>query len=172
MAVDALASDDKTKIASGSLLTLDNQIDTTTGTVKLKAIFPNTDASLFPNQFVNSRLLVDTEHDVTLIPTAAIQRNAQGAFVYVIQSDQTASLRNITVGTTDRDKVAVQGVQPDEVIAVNGFDKLQNGAKVIINNNSGNGQNGGNSHNQGGNGGAAGNAGSKGQKNTGGGTHP
>ncbi|HXN74304.1 MAG TPA: efflux RND transporter periplasmic adaptor subunit [Candidatus Acidoferrales bacterium] len=139
MAVDAFARDQATKLASGSLLTLDNVIDQTTGTLKLKAIFQNQDLELFPNQFVNARLLVDTQRSATLIPTAAIQRNAQGAFVYVIGSDNTATLRTITVGTTDVNTAAVQNVKAGEVIAVNGFDKLQNGAKVTINNNNGSG---------------------------------
>ena len=132
MPVDAFARDQATKLASGSLLTLDNVIDQTTGTLKLKAIFQNQDLELFPNQFVNARLLVDTQRSVTLIPTAAIQRNAQGAFVYVIGSDNTATLRTVTVGTTDGNTAAVQSVNAGEVIAVNGFDKLQNGAKVTI----------------------------------------
>ena len=92
MVVDAFDRDQQKKIASGALLTLDNQIDPTTGTLKLKAIFQNEDGSLFANQFVNARLLVDTTHDAILIPTAAIQRNAQGAFVYLIKPDQTASI--------------------------------------------------------------------------------
>lgn len=132
MAVDAFDRDQQKKLASGALLTLDNQIDPTTGTLKLKAIFPNEDGSLFANQFVNARLLVDTTHDAILIPTAAIQRNAQGAFVYLIKPDQTASICNITVGTTNGDTAAVQGVQPGENIAVKGFEKLQDGVKVAV----------------------------------------
>jgi membrane fusion protein, multidrug efflux system len=142
--VDAFARDQSTKLASGSLLTLDNQIDQTTGTVKLKAIFDNHDTELFPNQFVNARLLVDTQRGVTLLPTAAIQRNAQGTFIYVISSDNTANLRSVTVGTTDASTAAVQGVNAGEVVAVNGFDKLQNGGKVTINNKPAGGANGGN----------------------------
>jgi multidrug efflux system membrane fusion protein len=134
MPVDAFARDQTTKLATGTLLTLDNQIDQTTGTLKLKAIFQNQDTDLFPNQFVNARLLVDTQRSVTLLPTAAIQRNAQGAFVYVIGSDNSATLRTVTVGTTDGNTAAVQGVNAADVVAVNGFDKLQNGAKVSINN--------------------------------------
>jgi membrane fusion protein, multidrug efflux system len=114
------------------LLTLDNVIDQTTGTVKLKAIFDNKDFELFPQQFVNSRLLVDTQHGATLVPTAAIQRNAQGAYVYVISSDNMSTLQTVTVGTTDGNTAAVQGVNPGEVLAVTGFDKLQNGGKVTI----------------------------------------
>jgi membrane fusion protein, multidrug efflux system len=179
--VDAFARDQSTKLASGSLLTLDNQIDQTTGTVKLKAIFDNHDTELFPNQFVNARLLVDTQRGVTLLPTAAIQRNAQGTFVYVISSDNTANLRNVTVGTTDANTAAVQGVNAGEVVAVNGFDKVQNGGKVTINNKAPGGGNGGNNgtspngstptgngSNKNGNAPASPNTNS----NTGGGTHP
>lgn len=131
MTVDALDREKK-KIANGFLLTVDNQVDTTTGTVRLKAQFPNTDDSLFPSQFVNAHLLVETQNGATLIPTAAIQRNAQGAYVYVLTKDQTASIRTITVGTTDVDTSAVQGIDPGEVVAVNGFDKLQDGIKVSV----------------------------------------
>jgi membrane fusion protein, multidrug efflux system len=132
LSVDAFDREGSTKLASGTLLTLDNVIDPTTGTLKLKAIFDNEDSALFPSQFVNVKLLVDTQHNVTLIPAPAIQRNAQGAFVYVIKSEQTASMRTITPGTTDGSVTAVQGVEPQEVVAVNGFDKLLDGAKVAI----------------------------------------
>ncbi|MFY9911276.1 MAG: efflux RND transporter periplasmic adaptor subunit, partial [Candidatus Sulfotelmatobacter sp.] len=132
MTVDALDREQKKKIATGFLLTVDNQIDTTTGTVKLKAEFPNSDNALFPSQFVNSHLLVETQPGATLIPTAAIQRNAQGAYVYVVTKDQTAAIRTVTVGTTDGQTTAVQGVEPGEVVAVNGFDKLQDGIKVSV----------------------------------------
>jgi multidrug efflux system membrane fusion protein len=132
LSVDAFDRDQSKKIASGTLLTLDNVIDTTTGTLKLKAIFPNTDNALFASQFVNARLLVDTLHNVTLVPTPAIQRNAQGAFVYVIKSDQTAAIRSVTPGTTDGTVTAVEGLQAGETVATNGFDKLQDGAKVNV----------------------------------------
>lgn len=134
MSVDALDRAQQHELAKGSLLTLDNQVDTTTGTVKLKAIFPNQDLTLFPNQFVNARLLVDTQQNAALVPTAAIQRNAQGAFVYVIKNNQTAAMQTVTVGTTDGNVAAVQGVQPGDVIATSGFDKLEDGAKVKISN--------------------------------------
>jgi membrane fusion protein, multidrug efflux system len=137
MSVEAFDRAQQTKLSTGSLLTLDNQVDTTTGTVKLKAIFPNQDLMLFPNQFVNTRLLVDTEQNASLAPAAAIQRNAQGTFVYVIKPDQTAAMQNVTVGTTDGSVAAVQGLQPGQVIAITGFDKLQDGAKVSITNASG-----------------------------------
>jgi multidrug efflux system membrane fusion protein len=131
LTVDAFDRAQEKKIASGTLLTLDNQIDTTTGTVKLRAIFPNTDESLFPNQFVNARLLVETLRDVTLVATPGIQRNAQGPFVYLIQN-QKAVLRAVKVGTTDGNTTSVEGIQPGDVIAVNGFDKLQDGSTVAI----------------------------------------
>ena len=131
MTVDAFDRNQQSKLASGTLLTLDNQIDTTTGTVKLKAIFANSDVALFPNQFVNARLLVDTQQNATLVPAAAIQRNPQGAFVYVVKSNQ-AAMQAVTIGTTDGGVAAVQGVNPGDLIAVTGFDKLQDGAKVSI----------------------------------------
>ena len=131
LTVDAYDRTQQTKIAEGTLLTIDNQIDTTTGTVKLRADFPNKDGALFPNQFVNVRLLVTTQHNVTLMPTSGIQRNAQGAFVYLIQ-DQKATLRTVKVGTTDGNTTAVEGINPGDVVAVNGFDKLQDGIPVRI----------------------------------------
>jgi len=119
------------KIATGTLLTVDNQIDTTTGTVKLRAQFDNKDDALFPNQFVNTRLLMQTLKDVTLIPSSAIQHNGQVAFVYVIQND-TAVMRSVTPGAVDAGMTAVQGVQPGEVVANSSFEKLQPNAKVKI----------------------------------------
>ena len=132
LTVDAFDREGSTKLASGVLLTLDNVIDPTTGTLKLKAIFDNKDNALFASQFVNVKLLVDTQRNVTLIPAPAIQRNAQGAFVYAIKSDQTASMRTIVPSTTDGAVTAVQGVEPQEVVAVSGFDKLLDGAKVAV----------------------------------------
>jgi membrane fusion protein, multidrug efflux system len=121
----------QTKIATGKLLTLDNQIDTTTGTVKLRAMFDNKDDSLFPNQFINTRLLVTTQEGVTLIPSSAIQRNGQTAFVYLIQNG-AAQIRNITPGVTDGGQTAVQGINPGDVVATSSFEKLQNGSKVTV----------------------------------------
>jgi len=132
MTVDALDRGKNKKIARGFLLTVDNQIDPTTGTVRLKAEFPNADDALFPSQFVNSHLLVETQHGAILVPTPAIQRNAQGAYVYVLTKDQTASIRTVTVGTADGDTTAVEGVNAGESVAVNGFDKLQDGIKVSV----------------------------------------
>lgn len=137
MTVQALDRTAEKLIATGSLLTIDNQVDPTTGTIKMRAIFANPESMLFPNQFVNARLLVETEHGVNLVPAAAIQRNAQGPFVYVIEPNKTASLQTVTLGTTNATMAAVQGVQPGQLVAINGFDKLQNGAKVVIHNGTG-----------------------------------
>ena len=119
------------KIATGTLLTLDNQIDTTTGTVKARASFDNKDAALFPNEFVNVRLLVDTLHGATLIPSSAIQHNGQAAFVYVLQ-DNTAHMRSIQAGVTDGGTTQVTGIVPGDVLANSSFDKLQDNAKVVV----------------------------------------
>jgi multidrug efflux system membrane fusion protein len=129
--VDAYDRTAQTKIASGKLLSLDNQIDTTTGTVKLRAIFDNKEDNLFPNQFVNARLLVKTLKDVVLIPTSAIQHNGTTAFVYVIQNG-TAVMRTVKPGVSDGGMTAVEGVQPGEVVANSSFEKLQPNAKVVI----------------------------------------
>jgi multidrug efflux system membrane fusion protein len=142
--VDAFDRTQQTKLSAGALLTFDNEIDTTTGTIKLKAVFPNQDSALFPNQFVNARLLLTTQRGVILVPSAAIQRNAQDAFVYVVQSDQTVAMKTVTVGTTDGNVTAVVGLNDGDVVAVDGFDKLQNGVKVSVRGKSGggNGQSG------------------------------
>ena len=141
LSVDAFDRTQQTKLSSGALLTFDNEIDTTTGTIKLKATFPNSDNALFPNQFVNARLLVSTQHDAILIPSVAIQRNAQDAFVYVVKPDQTVTMQNVTVGTTDGNVTAVEGIKGGDVIAVDGFDKLQNGVKVAVRGQPGNRRN-------------------------------
>lgn len=131
LSVDAFDRAQQTKLGTGKLLTYDNQIDTTTGTVKMRALFDNKNDSLFPNQFVNSRLLVDTKQGVTLIPTSAIQHNGQTAFVYVIQND-TAQIRNIKTGVADAGETAVTGINPGDVVANSSFEKLQNNSKVVI----------------------------------------
>ena len=131
LTVDAFDRGGQQKIASGKLLTLDNQIDTTTGTVKARASFENKDAALFPNQFVNIRLLVNTLHDATLIPGSAIQHNGQTAFVYVLQ-DNVAHMRTIKPGVTDGETTQVTGISPGEVLANSSFDKLQDNSKVVI----------------------------------------
>jgi membrane fusion protein, multidrug efflux system len=129
--VEAFDRTQQKKLATGYLLTLDNLIDTTTGTIRLKAVFPNEDNSLFPNQFVNARLLVETQRGATLVPTAAIQRNAQSAYVFVVNPDQTAAMRNVSLGATEGNVTAVDGVSPGDLVAVDGFDKLQDGVKVV-----------------------------------------
>ena len=118
------------KIASGQLFTINNQIDTTTGTVKLRAQFDNQNGALFPNQFVNTRLLVNTLDGVTLVPTAAVQHNGQVAFLYVI-ANGVVSVRNITTGVADGGMTSVTGINPGEVVATSSFDKLQAGSKVV-----------------------------------------
>jgi multidrug efflux system membrane fusion protein len=131
--VDAYDRSDQTKIATGQLLTLDNQIDTTTGTVKGRAQFENQNDALFPNQFVNTRLLVNTLQGVTLVPSSTIQQNGQASFVYVIQND-FAHLRTVKPGVTEGGKTQVDGVNPGDVLANSSFDKLQDNAKVVISN--------------------------------------
>ena len=131
LTVDAYDRAGLKKIASGKLLTLDNQIDTTTGTVKARASFDNRDFGLFPNEFVNTRLLVNTLQDATLIPTSAIQHNGQTAFVYVVQ-DNTAHMRTIKTGVTDDGTAQVTGIKPGDVLATSSFDKLQDNSKVVI----------------------------------------
>jgi membrane fusion protein, multidrug efflux system len=119
------------QIASGTLLTLDNQIDTTTGTVKGRASFANKDSSLFPNEFVNTRLLVNTLQAATLVPTSAIQHNGAIAFVYVLQNN-VAHMRTIQAGVTDGNTTQVTGINPGDVLANSSFDKLQDNTKVVV----------------------------------------
>ena len=134
--VDAFDRTSVTKIDSGTLLTLDNQIDTTTGTVKGRAIYANKAATLFPNQFVNTRLLVNTLHDATLVPSSTIQHNGSTAFVYVIQSDakggEKAQQKEVKVLVAGGTTTAVQGIEPGDVLADSSFDKLAPGATVKI----------------------------------------
>jgi membrane fusion protein, multidrug efflux system len=131
LSVDAFDREQTKKLGSGKLLALDNQIDTTTGTVKLRAIFDNRNQALFPNQFVNTRLLVSTEHGVTLIPTATIQHNGQVSFVYVI-TNGVAKIKNVKAGVSDHGVTAVEGINPGDQIATSSFEKLQDGSKVNI----------------------------------------
>jgi membrane fusion protein, multidrug efflux system len=131
LAVDAYDRSAQKKLASGELLALDNQIDTTTGTLKARAIFPNQDYALFPNQFVNTRLLVNTEQGVTLVPSSTVQQNGQSAFVYVIQ-DNVAHVHTVKPGVTEAGNTAVEGINPGDVVADSSFDKLQDNAHVTI----------------------------------------
>ncbi|MGL4961145.1 MAG: MdtA/MuxA family multidrug efflux RND transporter periplasmic adaptor subunit [Inquilinus sp.] len=122
-----------TQIATGTLSTLDNQIDTTTGTVKLRAGFDNADETLFPNQFVNARLLVETQQNAVTVPVAAVQHGAPGAFVYLVGSDDTVAVRPIKTGASDGGMVAVQdGLQPGDRVVVDGTDRLRDGAHVTV----------------------------------------
>jgi len=131
LATDAWDRDQKNKLASGVLLTIDNQVDATTGTIKLKAQFPNTDYALFPNQFVNIRMLLDTRKDAVTIPTAALQRGSKGLFVYVVKSDNTVTVRNVKTGPAQGDITAIEdGVANGETVVVDGIDRLREGAKV------------------------------------------
>ncbi|HML09437.1 MAG TPA: efflux RND transporter periplasmic adaptor subunit, partial [Stellaceae bacterium] len=121
------------KIEAGQLSTIDNQIDTTTGTVKLRATFPNTALDLFPNQFVNIRLTVDTLKGANIAPQAAIQRGAPGTFVYLVKSDNTVTAQPVTLGPDDGENVAVlKGLNPGDKVVTDGADRLKDGAQVTI----------------------------------------
>ena len=130
---DAYDRDDMIKIASGTLLTADNQIDQSTGTSRLKAVFDNADNALFPNQFVNVHLLLDVVKDATVITTAAIQRGPQGMYVYVVDADKKAHIRTVTLKTTEGNDVSVgPELKPGELVVVEGTDKVQDGARVDL----------------------------------------
>ncbi|HET8922426.1 MAG TPA: MdtA/MuxA family multidrug efflux RND transporter periplasmic adaptor subunit [Candidatus Acidoferrum sp.] len=129
--VVAYDRDDTAKIASGKLATIDNQIDLTTGTYKLKSIFNNEDNSLFPNQFVNAHLLVDTKHDLTVVPAAAIQRGPQGTYVYAVGTDNSVKIRPVTIALTAGNSIGLSaGLNSGDVVVIDGSDKLQDGSKV------------------------------------------
>lgn len=129
--VDAYDRDNTMKIESGKLLTIDNQIDTSTGTYKLKAVFNNQESLLFPNQFVNVHLLVDVKRNLVVVPTPAIQRGPQGTYVYVVQNGNTAKIQNVTVAlTADNDTGISSGLNPGDIVVTDGQDKLQDGSKV------------------------------------------
>ena len=131
--VEAWDRAQKVKLATGKLLTLDNQIDTATGTVKLRAEFPNDDSALFPNQFVNVRMLVDTRTDATLVPSAAIQRGAPGTFVYAVSDDKSVSVKPLKLGPVQGEITAVEsGIAPGTQVVVDGADKLREGSKVEL----------------------------------------
>ena len=133
LTVDAFDREQKQKLAEGTLLTLDNQIDPTTGTVKLKALFPNQRNELFPNQFVNARLLLETKRDVVIVPAAAIQRGSQGTFVYLVNAGKTVSVRPVTVGVAEGDDTAItDGLTPGELVVTDGAERLRDGSKVEV----------------------------------------
>jgi membrane fusion protein, multidrug efflux system len=122
-----------TELAQGRLDTVDNQIDTTTGTVKLRAIFANEQETLFPNQFVNIKLLVNTLHDAVIVSNSAIQRGAPGTFVYVVKPDHTVAVEKVKIGPTDSQRIAIlSGLEPGESVVVDGTDRLRDGAKVTV----------------------------------------
>jgi membrane fusion protein, multidrug efflux system len=130
LSVDAFDRTAQTKIASGALMTIDNQIDTTTGTVKARSVFDNKSEALFPNQFVNTRLLVNTLQGVTVVPASAIQQNGQASYVYVIQ-ENIAHRRPIKAGVTDNGQTQVDGINPGDVVANSSFDKLQENSPIV-----------------------------------------
>jgi len=131
LAVEAYSRDNQTKLATGKLMTIDNQIDQTTGTAKLKAVFDNKDNQLWPNQFVNANLLLETRKNSTVVPTAAIQRGPQGAFVYVVKADSTVEARTVAISLTQGVvTVVASGVVPGDTVVTDGQDKLQTGSKV------------------------------------------
>ncbi|BBP00203.1 MdtA/MuxA family multidrug efflux RND transporter periplasmic adaptor subunit [Sulfuriferula nivalis] len=131
LSVEAWDRDQQNKLADGELVTMDNVVDSTTGTVKLKAKFPNNDYALFPNQFVNIRVLLHTRHDAIVIPTAAIQRGNNGNFVYIVKADNTISIRPVTAGPSENELTAInQGITTGETVVVDGVDKLHDGSKV------------------------------------------
>ena len=129
--VDAFSRDDQTKLATGKLLTIDNQIDPTTGTAKLKAVFDNKDNALWPNQFVNADLLLETRKSSTVVPTAAILRGPQGTFVYAVNPDKTVQDRQVTVSLTQGDTTVITaGLNPGDTVVTDGQDKLQRGSRI------------------------------------------
>ena len=133
LTVEAYDRDQKQKLATGTLLTIDNQIDPTTGTVKLKARFPNTNNELFPNQFVNARLIIEVKHNAIIVPASAIQHGPEGTFVYVVKADQTAALRPVTVGVTQEGNTSIMtGLSGGELVVVDGADRLRDGSKVEV----------------------------------------
>ena len=133
MPVEAWDREQKQRIAVGSLLTVDNQIDPTTGTVKLKALFPNKNNELFPNQFVNARLLIDVKRQVIIVPNAAVQRGPQGTFLYVVKADHTVETRKVEIGDTQSGEISIKaGLSPGELVVVDGAERLREGSKVEL----------------------------------------
>lgn len=131
--IEAFDRSGKTKLATGHLLTIDNQIDTTTGTIKVKAEFPNTDGALFPNQFVNVRMVVETRQNTTLVPTAAIQRGAPGTFVFLVKPDQTVAMTPVKLGAVEGETTELQtALEAGSMLVVDGADKLRDGSKVAL----------------------------------------
>jgi multidrug efflux system membrane fusion protein len=133
LTVEAYDRAEQRKLATGSLRAVDNQIDPSTGTVRLKAEFPNSDNALFPNQFVNARLLLEVKRGATVVPTSAIQRSPQGAFVDVVKADQTVTMRPVTLGASQGDETAITaGLAPGEIVVTEGAERLRESAKVAL----------------------------------------
>ena len=131
--VDAFDQNQTRKLASGTLSAIDNQVDTSTGTFRLRAVFANDDESLFPNQFVNVRMLLDTQHNVIVVPTAGIERNQLGTFVYIVKPDNTVAIHPVTLGTTEGEHVAIaSGLKVGERVVVDGADRLTDGVPVTV----------------------------------------
>ena len=129
--VDAFDRNQTRKLATGKLITVDNQIDTATGTIKLKAAFANDDSTLFPNQFVNVRMLLETLHGATIVPSAAILRGAPGTFVYVVKEDKTVTVRPVKIGPIEGENAVIEsGIVPGDIVVTDGTDRLREGAKV------------------------------------------
>jgi multidrug efflux system membrane fusion protein len=129
--VEAYDREQTQRLATGNLTAIDNLIDTTTGTVRCEAEFPNENSELFPNQFVNAKLLLEVKRDATVIPVVAIQRGPQGTYVYVVKADQTVQVRTVKIGVTEADLVSIDsGLSPDELVVVDGAERLREGSKV------------------------------------------
>ncbi|HSA63966.1 MAG TPA: MdtA/MuxA family multidrug efflux RND transporter periplasmic adaptor subunit [Nitrospira sp.] len=133
LTVEAFDREQKQKLATGTLLTVDNQIDPNTGTVRLKATFPNNDGALFPNQFVNARLLLEVKRGTMLVPSTAIQRGPDGTFVFVVKEDQSVSVRAVTVGVVHSEETSIEkGLSADELVVIDGTEKLREGTRVDV----------------------------------------
>jgi multidrug efflux system membrane fusion protein len=133
LVVEAYDRDQKQKLATGALLTVDNQIDPNTGTVKLKAEFSNRNNELFPNQFVNVRLIIEVKHNAVIVPSQAVQRGPQGTFIYVVKADQTAEMRPVTLGISQEGNASITaGLTAGELVVVEGADRLREGGKVEV----------------------------------------
>jgi len=131
--VEAYDREQKQKLATGTLLTVDNQIDPSTGTVRLKALFPNTHNELFPNQFVNARLLLETKRQAILIPSSAIQRGPQGTFVYLVRADRTVAVRPVTLGVVQGEETSIaSGLKEGELVVADGAERLREGSRVDL----------------------------------------
>jgi multidrug efflux system membrane fusion protein len=133
LAVDAFDRAMRKRLTTGTLQSIDNQIDVSSGTVKFKAVFPNNDMALYPNQFVNARLLVDTIQDATIVTAAAIQRSPKSSFVYIVKPDKTVEMRDVVLGPVEGDQASIKsGIEPGEMVVTDGVDKLTPGMKVSI----------------------------------------